>query len=68
MRKVIDWALDKTSDVAVGAYGLLTGESWVKAVNGKLLIPGAARLVLYTLFLVVAWIIIGIFKGKLEEK
>lgn len=67
LKKRLDWALEKLGDVAIGAYGLATGEKWLQAANGELSIPQAAMLCLASLFLLVAWTIIGTLKGFLEN-
>lgn len=67
LKKRIDWALDKLNDITLGAYGLLTGEKWLKVVTIGINLPEGAQLVGLTVILVAVWVTIGYLKGQMEE-
>lgn len=64
---ILEWALDRLNDVAVFAYSLLTGETWLKLATVGISIPDGAMLVGGSLLMIAVWVIIGYLKGQLED-
>lgn len=66
-KKRIEFWLDRLNEMAIGAYGLLTGEKWLLLFDEKLTVDGGALLVFWSLVLITAWIIIGEMQSSLED-
>lgn len=65
-KKRLDWYLDKLNDLAIGAYGLMSAENWMKLYLGSISNNEMVKLIAASAVLALVWIIIGLLKGQLE--
>ena len=66
IRTAAGYLLDRLTEAAIGAYALATGPSWLKAIEGTLVVPEAAIIALCSFFLVSFWLMIAFIKGKFD--